>query len=100
VSASTFGPDFHQHCDYITYYIDAPYQEHLQETLYFLNSRNRVFVEKMFSNILFKSNSKRLAISAGTSAGASIPEVKQTTSGVFEVSLEGLGASVEDIEAL
>jgi hypothetical protein len=30
----------------------------------------------------------------------SIPEVEHTASGVFEVSLEGLGASVQDIEAL
>jgi hypothetical protein len=36
----------------------------------------------------------------GTGAGASIPEVEHTTSGVFEVSLEGLGASAQDIEAL
>jgi hypothetical protein len=38
--------------------------------------------------------------SAGTGAGASISEVEHTTSGVFEVSLEGLGASAQDIEAL
>jgi hypothetical protein len=38
--------------------------------------------------------------SAGTGADASIPEVEHTASGVFEVSLEGLGASVQDIEAL
>jgi 3-oxoacyl-ACP reductase-like protein len=38
--------------------------------------------------------------SAGTSAGPSVPEVKHTASGVFEVSLEGLGASAQDIEAL
>jgi hypothetical protein len=38
--------------------------------------------------------------SAGTDASASIPEVEHTASGVFEVSLEGLGASAQDIEAL
>jgi hypothetical protein len=38
--------------------------------------------------------------SAGTGAGANVPEVEHTASGVFEVSLEGLGASVQDIEAL
>jgi hypothetical protein len=38
--------------------------------------------------------------SAGTGAGASIPEVEHTASGVFEVRLEGLGASAQDIEAL
>jgi hypothetical protein len=38
--------------------------------------------------------------SAGTGAGASVPEVEHTASGVFEVSLEGLGASAQDIEAL
>jgi hypothetical protein len=38
--------------------------------------------------------------SAGTSAGPSIPEVEHTASGVFEVRLEGLGASAQDIEAL
>jgi hypothetical protein len=31
--------------------------------------------------------------SAGTDAGASVPEVEHTASGVFEVSLEGMGAS-------
>jgi hypothetical protein len=36
--------------------------------------------------------------SAGT--GASGPEIEHTTWGVFEVSLEGLGASAQDIEAL
>jgi hypothetical protein len=36
----------------------------------------------------------------GTRAGASIPEVENTASWVFEVSLEGLGASAQDIEAL
>jgi hypothetical protein len=38
--------------------------------------------------------------SVGIGAGASIPEVEHTASGVFEVSLEGLGASVQDIKAL
>jgi hypothetical protein len=38
--------------------------------------------------------------SAGTGADASVPEAEHTTSGVFEVSLEGLGASAQDIEAL
>jgi 3-oxoacyl-ACP reductase-like protein len=38
--------------------------------------------------------------SAGTGAGPSVPEVEHTASGVFEVSLEGLGASAQDIEAL
>jgi hypothetical protein len=38
--------------------------------------------------------------SAGTGAGPSVPEVEHTTSGVVEVSLEGLGASAQDIEAL
>jgi hypothetical protein len=38
--------------------------------------------------------------SAGTGANASAPEVEHTASGVFEVSLEGLGASAQDIEAL
>jgi hypothetical protein len=38
--------------------------------------------------------------SAGTGAGSSIPKVEHTASGVFEVSLEGLGASVQDIEVL
>jgi hypothetical protein len=38
--------------------------------------------------------------SAGTGAGVSVPEVEHTASGVFEVSLEGLGASAQDIEAL
>jgi hypothetical protein len=36
----------------------------------------------------------------GTGAGASISEVEHNASGVFEVSLEGLGASAQDIEAL
>jgi hypothetical protein len=39
-------------------------------------------------------------LSAGTCAGASVLEVEHTASGVFEVSLEGLGASAQDIEAL
>jgi hypothetical protein len=30
----------------------------------------------------------------------SVPEVEHTISGVFEVSLEGFGASAQDIEAL
>jgi hypothetical protein len=38
--------------------------------------------------------------SAGTGAGASVPEVEHTASGVFEVSLEGLGAWTQDIEVL
>jgi hypothetical protein len=38
--------------------------------------------------------------SAGTGAGPSVPEVEHTASGVFEVSLEGLGASAQDIEVL
>jgi hypothetical protein len=38
--------------------------------------------------------------SAGTGAGPSVPEVEHTASGVFEVSLEGLGASAQDIKAL
>jgi hypothetical protein len=38
--------------------------------------------------------------SAGTGAGPSDPEVEHTASGMFEVSLEGLGASAQDIEAL
>jgi hypothetical protein len=38
--------------------------------------------------------------SAGTGAGVSVPEVEHTASGVFEVSLEGLGASAQDIETL
>jgi hypothetical protein len=38
--------------------------------------------------------------SAGTGAGLSAPEVEHTASGMFEVSLEGLGASAQDIEAL
>jgi hypothetical protein len=38
--------------------------------------------------------------SAGTGAGANVLEVEHTASGVFEVSLEGLGASAQDIEAL
>jgi hypothetical protein len=35
--------------------------------------------------------------SAGTDADASNPEVEHTASGVFEVRLEGLGASAQDI---
>jgi hypothetical protein len=38
--------------------------------------------------------------SVGTGAGANVPEVEHTASGVFEVSLEGRGASAQDIEAL
>jgi hypothetical protein len=38
--------------------------------------------------------------SAGTGTGPSAPEVEHTASGMFEVSLEGLGASAQDIEAL
>jgi hypothetical protein len=38
--------------------------------------------------------------SAGTGAGPSAPEVEHTVSGIFEVSLEGLGASAQDIETL
>jgi hypothetical protein len=38
--------------------------------------------------------------SAGTGAGASVPKAEHTASGVFEVSLEGLGTSAQDIEAL
>jgi hypothetical protein len=38
--------------------------------------------------------------SAGTGAGPNALEVEHTASGMFEVSLEGLGASVQDIEAL
>jgi hypothetical protein len=38
--------------------------------------------------------------SAGPGAGPSIPEVEHIASGVFEVSLEGMGASAQDIEAL
>jgi hypothetical protein len=38
--------------------------------------------------------------SAGTGAGPSAPEVEHTASGMFEVSLEGLAASAQDIEAL
>jgi hypothetical protein len=38
--------------------------------------------------------------SVGTGVGASVPENEHTASGVFEVSLEGLGASAQDIEAL
>jgi hypothetical protein len=36
----------------------------------------------------------------GAGAGPSVPEVEHTASGVFQVSLEGLGASAQDIEAL
>jgi hypothetical protein len=38
--------------------------------------------------------------SAGTDAGPSVLEVEHTASGMFEVNLEGLGASAQDIEAL
>jgi hypothetical protein len=38
--------------------------------------------------------------SAGTGARTSAPVVEHTASGMFEVSLEGLGASAQDIEAL
>jgi hypothetical protein len=38
--------------------------------------------------------------SAGTGVGPSVLEVEHTASGMFEVSLEGLGASAQDIEAL
>jgi hypothetical protein len=38
--------------------------------------------------------------SAGTGAGANVSEVEHTASGLFEVSLEVLGASAQDIEAL
>jgi hypothetical protein len=38
--------------------------------------------------------------SAGTGAGPSAPEVEHIASGMFEVSLEGLGDSAQDIEAL
>jgi hypothetical protein len=38
--------------------------------------------------------------SAGTVAGATAPEVEHTALRVFEVSLEGLGASAQDIEPL
>jgi hypothetical protein len=38
--------------------------------------------------------------SAGTGADANVPEVEHTASGVFEVSLDGLRASAQDIEAL
>jgi hypothetical protein len=38
--------------------------------------------------------------SAGTAVGSSALEVEHTASGMFEVSLEGLGASTQDIEAL
>jgi hypothetical protein len=38
--------------------------------------------------------------SAGTGADTSAPEVEHTASGLFEFSLEGLGASAQDIEAL
>jgi hypothetical protein len=34
----------------------------------------------------------------GDNAGSSVPEVEHTTSGLFEVSLEGLGASAQDIK--
>jgi hypothetical protein len=48
------------------------------------------------------ANPSALAVqpSAGTGAGPSAPEVEHTASGMFEVSLEGLGASAKDIEAL
>jgi hypothetical protein len=48
------------------------------------------------------ANPSALAVqpSAGTGADASVPEVEHTASGVFEVSLEGLGALTQDIEAL
>jgi hypothetical protein len=36
----------------------------------------------------------------GAGAGPSVPEVEHTASGVFQVSLERLGASAQDIEAL
>jgi hypothetical protein len=36
----------------------------------------------------------------GAGAGPSVPEVEHTASGVFEVSLKGLGASAQYIEAL
>jgi hypothetical protein len=38
--------------------------------------------------------------SAGTGAGPSAPKVEHTASGMFGVSLEGLGASAQDIKAL
>jgi hypothetical protein len=38
--------------------------------------------------------------SAGTGVGANVPEVEHTASGVYEVSLEGLGSSAQDIEGL
>jgi hypothetical protein len=38
--------------------------------------------------------------SAGTGAEPSVPEVEHTASGMLEVSLEGLGASAQDIGAL
>jgi phage-related tail fiber protein len=38
--------------------------------------------------------------SVGIGAGPSAPDVEHTASGMFEVSLEGLGASAQDIEAL
>jgi hypothetical protein len=38
--------------------------------------------------------------SVGTGADASASEVEHTATGVFEVTLEGLGASAQDIEAL
>jgi hypothetical protein len=38
--------------------------------------------------------------SAGTGADASVLKVEHTASGAFEVSLEGLGASTQDIEAV
>jgi hypothetical protein len=38
--------------------------------------------------------------SAGTGVGPNAPEVEHTASGMFEVSLEVLGASAQDIEAL
>jgi hypothetical protein len=37
---------------------------------------------------------------AGTGASVSVPEVEHTASAVFEASLEGLGASLQDIEVL
>jgi hypothetical protein len=38
--------------------------------------------------------------SAGTGTGASVPEVEDIASGVFEVSLEGLRASMQDRSAM
>jgi hypothetical protein len=48
------------------------------------------------------ANPSALAVqpSAGTGADASVPEVEHTASGVFEVSLEGLRALAQYIEAL